>query len=228
MWSRLRSGKKLALMLTLASSPALLEAQNNRCLQRTVLVSALENRGRQVSGLETDGFEARIGKQQIQIAPMTPAPANRRAVLLLDVSGSMAGDRVHEKWSTAIAIANQALSNAPASLSLGMIAFSDKLLERVDFGPRARNEIASRLQKYAGMRPAGGTALLDTIDRAIGMLTPSHVADAIYVISDAGDNYSKGTIDRVRTRLLVSGVRLHLIYIRENAIAFFGVWRLGT
>jgi hypothetical protein len=37
MWSRLRSGKKLALMLTLASSPALFEAQNNRCLQRTVL-----------------------------------------------------------------------------------------------------------------------------------------------------------------------------------------------
>jgi uncharacterized protein with von Willebrand factor type A (vWA) domain len=81
-----------------------------------------------VSGLETAGFEARIGKQKIQIASMTPAPANRRAVLLLDVSGSMAGDRVHEKWPTAIAIANQVLSNAPASLSLGMIAFSDKLL----------------------------------------------------------------------------------------------------
>jgi hypothetical protein len=117
MWSRLRSGKKLALMLTLASSPALLEAQNNRCLQRTVLVSALQNSGRQVSGLETAGFEARIGKQKIQIASMTPAPVNRRAVLLLDVSGSMAGDRVHEKWSTARAIANQVLSNPPASLS---------------------------------------------------------------------------------------------------------------
>jgi hypothetical protein len=125
-----------------------------------------------------------------------------------------------KKWPAAIAIASQVLSNAPASLSLGMIAFSDKRLARVDVGPPAPNEIASRMQKYAGMRPAGGTALLDTIDRAIGMFTPSHVADAIYVISDAGANYSKGTIDRVRTRLLVSGVRLHLIYIRETAIAF--------
>src|SRR5258708_4898514 len=164
MLSRLRLGKKLSLILTLALSPALLEAQNNRCLQRTVLVSAWEDSGRQVSGLETAGFEARIGKQKIQIASMTPAPVNRRAMLLLDVSGSMAGDSVHEKWSTAIAIANQVLSNAPASLSLGMIVFSDKILERVEFGPLARNEIASRLQKHAGMRPAGGTALLDTID----------------------------------------------------------------
>jgi hypothetical protein len=36
-----------------------------------------------------------------------------------------------------------------------------------------------RWQKYTGMRSAGGTALLDMIDRAIGMLTPYRVADAI-------------------------------------------------
>jgi Mg-chelatase subunit ChlD len=210
--------QKLALGLTFAMSSAVLESQDNPCLQRTVLVSALENSGRQVSGPETDAFAARIGRQKIQIASVRPAPADRRAVLLLDVSGSMAGDRVHEKWPTTIAVANQLLSSAPASLSLGMIAFSDKLLERVDFGPAARDEIASLLQKNPGMSPAGRTPLLDTIDRAIGVFTPSRVADAIYLISDAGDNYSKDTMDKVRTRLLVSGVRLHLIYIHENAI----------
>jgi hypothetical protein len=51
-----------------------------------------------------------------------------------------------------IAIANQVLSIAPASHSLGMIAFPDKLLERVDVGPTARNEIASMPQKYWDLR----------------------------------------------------------------------------
>jgi len=211
--------QKPALVLVFALSSAITEAQDNSCLQRTVLVSAMENSGRQLSGLNADGFDARIGRQKIQITSVTPASANRRVVLLLDVSASMGGDRVHEKWPTAVAVATQVLSSAPASVSLGMIAFSDKFLDLVDFGPPARNEIASKLQKYEGMSPLGRTPLLDTVDRAIGMLTPSRAADAIYLISDAGDNYSKDTVDRVRERLLISGVRLHLIYVRENSMA---------
>jgi len=212
------SWKKHALVLVFALSSAVTEAQENPCLQRTVLVSAMENSGRQVSGLKAGSFDARMGRQKIQITSVTPAPADRRVALLLDVSASMGGDRVREKWPTAVAIATQVLSSAPARISLGMIAFSDKFLDLVDFGPSARNDIASKLQKYEGMSPLGRTPLLDTIDRAIGMFTPSRAADAIYLISDAGDNYSKDTVDRVRERLLMSGVRLHLIYIHENSM----------
>ncbi len=65
-----------------------------------------------------------------------------------------------------IAIANQVLSIATASHSLGMSAFPDKLLEGVDVGPTARNEIASMLQKYWDLR------VLDEHGRKNNNLTP--------------------------------------------------------
>jgi hypothetical protein len=211
--------QKPALVLVFALISAAAGAQDNPCLERTVLVSALENTGRQASGFQADDFDARIGGQKIQVTSVRPAPADRRVVFLLDVSGSMGGRRVHDKWHTTVAIGNQVLSSAPASVSLAMIAFSDKFLDLVDFGPPARSEIASKLQKYEAMSPLGRTPLLDTVDRAIGMLTPSRPADSIYLISDAGDNHSKDTVDRVRERLRTSGVRLDLIYIREDVMA---------
>lgn len=103
---------KPALLLAFALSSAVTEAQDNPCLQRTVLVSAMENTGRQVPGLKADSFDARLGRQKIQITSVTPAPADRRVVLLLDMSASMGGDRVREKWPTAVAIASQVLSRA--------------------------------------------------------------------------------------------------------------------
>jgi hypothetical protein len=208
--------QRLVLALVLAFISAVSQCQVNPCLERTVVVTALNQSGRQAPGLKTD-LDGRMGKQRVQITTVRPAPTSRRALLLLDASGSMGSDRLHDKWPSAIAVANQILSSAPASLSLGMIAFSDKIFERVEFGPSARDEVSSLLQKYAAIGPAGRTPLLDTINRAIGMFTPSKVGDAIYLISDAGDNFSKDTIEKVRTRLLVSGIRLHLIYIRENA-----------
>jgi hypothetical protein len=75
-------------------------------------------------------------------------------------------------------------------------------------------------QKYTGMRPAGGTALLDMIDRAIGMLTPYRVAGAIQVISDAGDNYSRDTIDR-RQRSRYFPITIFLTTSRTH----FRYWR---
>jgi uncharacterized protein with von Willebrand factor type A (vWA) domain len=190
--------QRLVLGLIFAVIPSVLQSQVDPCQQRTVLVTALDHSGRQTYALETDGLDARMGKQRIQITSVRPAPANRRALLLLDASGSMGGDRLHDKWPSAIAVANQVLSTAPASLSLGMIAFSDKVFERVEFGPSARDEIAALLQKYAASGPSGRTPLLDTINQAIGMLTPSEVGDAIYLISDAGDNFSKDTIEKVQ------------------------------
>ena len=175
--------------------------KDNPCLHRTVLVSAIENSGKQVSGLNASRFDARLGRDRIQILSVMPAPAERRAVLLLDASGSMGGDRVHEKWPTAVGLATEVVSTAPATLSLGMIAFSAKLLEQVDFGPAARDQMASKLQNYARMSPSGQTPLLDAISRAVGMLEPVRVADSIYLISDAGDNFSKETIEGVRTTI---------------------------
>lgn len=211
--------QKLASVLILALGCAVANAQDNPCLQRTVLVSGMEDSGKQLPGLNSDAFDARIGRQKIRITSVSPAPVDRRAVLLLDVSGSMRGGGSHEKWPTAITVAKQVVSSAPPNLSLSMIAVSDKFLEKVDFGPSARSEIANRLQKYAAMSPLGRTPLLDMIDQAIGILTPSRVGDGLYLISDAGDNYSNDTVDRVRKRLLGSGIRLHLIYIRENEMA---------
>lgn len=213
--------QKPASVLILALGCAVVRAQDNPCLQRTVLVSAMENSGKQLSSLNSDVFDARIGRQKIRITAVSPAPVDRRAVLLLDVSGSMSGDRSHKKWPTAVTIAKQVLSSAPPNLSLSMIAFSGTFSEKVDFGPSARSEIADRLQKYAAMSPRGPTPLLDTIDQTSGVFTPPRIADAIYLISDAGDNSSKDTVGRVRKRLLASGVRLHLIYIRANGMTSF-------
>jgi hypothetical protein len=211
--------QKSALVFAFALISAVAGAQDNPCLERTVLVSGMENTGRQVSSFQADDFDARMGGQKIQVISVRPAPADGRVVLLLDVSASMGGRRVNDKWPTTVAIGKQVLSSAPPSVSLGMIAFSDKFLDQVDFGPPARNDIASKLQRYESMSPLGRTPLLDTVDRAIEMLTPTRPTDSIYLISDAGDNYSKDTVDRVRERLRISGVRLDLIYIREDTFA---------
>lgn len=208
----------LALLLSLSVA----KAQEAPCLQRTVLVTAMQNDGSQISGLGTDSFNARMGRQRILVNSVTPGPAEKRGLLLIDVSASMGRDNDPEKWPTAVAISAQIVSDAPANVSLAMVAFSDKFLEHVEFGTTARSEIATKLHSYPGIAPLGRTPLLDAIGQAVGVFASPRAGDEIFLITDAGDNYSKHTLEQVRSRLLASGVRLNLFYIRATALTRIG------
>ena len=54
----------------------------------------------------------------------------------------------------------------------------------------------------------GETGLYDAILTAVGALSPAEIGDAIFVITDGGDNLSKARSSTVEHALLDSGIRL--------------------
>ncbi|TAM91290.1 MAG: VWA domain-containing protein, partial [Jatrophihabitans sp.] len=118
----------------------------------------------------------------------TTAPLPTRVVyLVLDVSGSMAGDGI----TAARAAAGQYAQSLPPDVRVGLIEFSDAprllLADTTD-----RNALYTAL---AGVQAGGNTALYDAIELAVAQMKalPAGSVRRLLVLSDGGDNVSHAT-----------------------------------
>jgi len=186
---------------------------------RSLLVNVLDRNGNAVRDLTKDGFRAKVNGRAAALVEASYSLAPRRIVALLDMSGSMAGEtEKNKKWQIAREAVEDLLLGTPADVKLALLTFSSHVHDVFDFsqnrssmgawlkdGPRRRAEIK------------GTTALYDAVIAATKLLKPTRPGDAIYVITDGGDNSSHISEADTRKLLLQSGIRLFVFLFAEHS-----------
>lgn len=96
---------------------------------------------------------------------------------------------------------------------LALVLFSDHIVDTLGFD-RPPNEI---LQKIASLtRSQDRTTLFDSLAYAIDLFHAPQPGDAIYLISDGGDNHSKHQEKDVERILLARGIRLFSLILSNR------------
>ena len=174
--------------------------ETNACQTRDVTVNVRDSKGELVTGLQPASFKATLGHQSMHVLASNIVSSGSRVVLLLDLSGSMS-----PRWDLVRSAANHFVVNASAPLRMGLVTFSDHIIETLNVGS-SPHDILERITKPPNGK--GHTSLYDSVAFAAGLFHQPLPGDAIYVFTDGGDNLSKlhrGDIERL---LLSKGIRL--------------------
>jgi Mg-chelatase subunit ChlD len=180
--------------------------------QVTVLVNALDERGVPIRGLRQDDFRAKSQGHEIQLVRLSFAEGPRRIVVLLDISGSMSGERDNGRWDAARGAALEFASSASPGTRLSLITFADDVKERVGLSLDRHEMLGWLNSSQANNRKLmrGRTALYEAILAAAKELDPPQPGDAIFVITDGEENASQVTSSQVMNilREKLAGIRL--------------------
>ena len=205
-----RTGTGL-LALLLFGFGARLAGQQAPCLNRTLAVTVTTQDYQPVKDLTAANFSAKLGHEPIKIVSVGLA-TGARIVIVMDTSGSMVFDD-RSKWKTAIAAAEGLFSSAPPGTTFGLLTFAGQVEDRVDFRQGAK-AVVEELRKLLDTdwerktRQMRWTALTDAINEALELLGTPGLGDAIYLVSDGGENASKVKGSRGYARVLSTGLRL--------------------
>ena len=197
----------LLLLLVLPIELQTLEAPQER---RTMAVNVLGQNGRQVQNLSPANFRGKLGQKDVKIVSVTLDNQPRRIVILLDVSGSMTSSR--SRWNLAYRAAWDIIALAPAESSLALLVFAETVEDTVEL-TQEREAVLQRLSAlgpdYRHPKTHSRTALRDALVAAIELLETPRLGDAIYLITDAGDNFSRIKSGRTKQALLCAGTRFY-------------------
>jgi len=199
----------------------LVAAQSATTAAPSLLVNVLDSHGMAVRDLTKDSFQVKVNGQRTTLIEASYSLAPRRIVVLLDMSGSMAGGIESKKWQIARQAVDDLLTDTPPDVHVALLTFSDQVHDVFDFS-QTRDSMAAWLKegatKHGDSRVHGRTALFDAMLAARNLLGASRAGDAIYVITDGGDNSSHGRPTAVRKLLLESGIRLFVFLFSDGGL----------
>ena len=185
---------------------------------RSVLVNVLDRHGNALRDLTKESFRVRLDGKPAALLDARYSLAPRRIVVLLDMSGSMTGEASSEKWRMAREAVDDLLAQTPGDVPIALVTFSGKVRDVFDFS-QGRTAIAKWLKEGPPEQPhpkhPAKTALFDAVLEALKILQPVQPGDAVYAITDGGDNASAASTARTRAALLESGVRLFAFLFAE-------------
>jgi Ca-activated chloride channel family protein len=167
--------------------------------------------GRFVPGLTQDDFVVYEDGRPQPIAYFTAERVPVSLGLVLDTSGSMAGDKMDDARSALDRFVYDLLDERD---ELFMYEFSDRPV----FVEGWTTDRARLSRAMARIRPFGGTAMYDAVLEAIPFAATGHnQKKAIVVISDGNDTSSTGTLDDVLQRMRDSEVLVYAVGIDGDA-----------
>jgi hypothetical protein len=223
MMSRAAKFLLVSLLLTLATSCL---AQAAPATTRSILVNVFDSTGRPVPGLSKESFRVSINGNPVPVVDAKFSVSPRRIVLLLDMSGSMTGERDDVKWRLVRQALQDFLDVTPPDVPIAFLPFALQVLEVSDFAA-GRNGIERLLQQGphdARKIKHGQTALWDAVLRGLKILDPYQRGDSLFVITDAGDNASKASAKNADEMLLRSGTRLFALLFNDFSQTEEGRW----
>jgi von Willebrand factor type A domain len=183
-----------------------------------VLVNVVDLHGNDIRDLSKNDFRVRINGKPAVISEAQYSVAPRRIVIVLDMSGSMAGEIDTGKWLVARKVVGDFLTQMPPDAPVAMVTFSDQVYETVDFS-KGRTAIAEWLKQGPSERAdikRSKTALFDAILAGLKLLEPFRLGDVVYAITDGEDNHSQWSKASTEDTLLKSGVRLFAFLFGET------------
>ncbi len=124
------------------------------------------------------------------------------AMLVLDTSGSMKGDRI----TAARGAARSFVEALPDGVSVGLVTFSDQVLVVVE----PTTDRAAVLGAIEAVSPDGSTALFDAVPAALGALPPQSRARLI-LLSDGEDTASSSGLNEVSRAAKRAGVPVDVV-----------------
>src|ERR1700675_2235355 len=197
----------LSATLLILSSSAFAQPSTS-AIPRSIMVNVLDRNGNPVRDLTKSNFHVRVNKQPVMVIGSEYSLAPRRIVVILDVSGSMAGNRDTEKWRIAREALDDLFALTPTEVPIAFLTFSDHVQDVFDFR-ESRAAISAWFRERPAQRsyPKGRTALLDAVIAGIRIFQPLRPGDAIYAITDGGDNSSHVSLNQTKAALRQAGVR---------------------
>jgi hypothetical protein len=177
----------------------------------------MDRKGNAIRDLAKDNFQVKINKQPVAVLGADYGLAPRRIAVLLDMSGSMGGSRDTNKWRIAREAVEDLLAQTPPDVPIALLTFSDQVHDIFDFR-ESRLSISRWLRESPTQRSSlkGRTALRDAIFASLRMLQPFRPGDAVYAITDGGDNASHVSVDKTKAALRDSDVRLFAFLFAES------------
>lgn len=182
---------------------------------RSLVVNVLDQHGIAIRDLTKENFLLRLNGKPTVLLAAKYSLAPRRVVVLLDRSGSMAGGNRTDRWALVREAVMDLLRQTPNDVPIAMLPFTNVVRDRFDFS-QSRVAISKWLNEGPGEQPnlkskENRTALFDAILEGLRVLQPVQPGDAIYAITDGGDNASHSSQPQTKTALLESGVRLFVL-----------------
>jgi VWFA-related protein len=166
--------------------------------------SVLTPKGQFVRGLTAEAFHVYENDEEQELDAVSQRREPALFAVLVDSSQSMA------MRADALRLAARRLLEPLAAEDEVVVApFSRHILELT--GPTTDRRTA--LDAIAGIRPSGGTAILDALEEAAKGLSASPRRKAIVLLTDGYDEHSQSRIDATTEVLRQSGITLYVIGI---------------
>lgn len=213
----------LVSVLTLVLFARGAKAQEINCQRRILPVALRDKLNLPIQSISAADFEGRVHGKPIKILSLAPDPRPHRLVLILDTSGSM-GSTAGESPLIILefALARHFFDVNRQRSQIALLMFNNDVTDVVDFA-RGNSAVGDKLQQIANdhnfvkTNVKGRTALHDAILEGLQLLDHPSSADALYVLTDGGDNASKSKAGDVTKRLAVTSVRLFAVILHQES-----------
>jgi tight adherence protein B len=129
------------------------------------------------------------------------------SILVLDVSGSMRGERLTQAKAAATSFVN----TLPADVAVGLATFNDTVTIDVQPTKDKQAVIAGIDAAKAGQK----TALYDAINAGLDLADPK-LGGRLLVLSDGGDTASLSTLEEVTQNVADSGIPVDIVALTPN------------
>jgi hypothetical protein len=181
--------------------------------RRTAPVTVTDLRGKPILRLAAGDFVGHLRGTPIAVLSANTDTNVPRIALLLDASGSVLDSP--ESWGPALTIAHDLVDRLAPGSPLAFFVFASQVDKMVDFTPE-RGPVLQQIDELQAGRKVltkgfRRTSLWDTVVEAFKSFGSPQVGDAIYAITDGGDNGSKADLGNVEKALLSAGVRFFAI-----------------
>lgn len=194
-------------------------AQDASCQHRRLPVSFRDAQNLPIQEITPLDLEGRIQGNPVKILSLVPDPRPHRVVLILDTSGSTgsAGGE-SQLWPLELSLAVDFFLGNQQRSRMALLLFNDRVYDEVDF-TSGNAAVGNELQRIAADRDfvkkniKGRTALRDALFQGLQLLDHPSSADAIYVLTDGGENASTHKESDLNERLAVTSVRLFAVLV---------------
>ena len=212
--SRIAVAVKLCFCVFVSIPVFLCSSAGSDCSAPAVLLNAFDKKLNLERDLRAEDIKVEADGKQVPILSFSFDTHARRIVLMVDSSGSVTPPQ-QTGWGLAIPAAAFAAYVLPASASAQLVTFSDELRrESSDF--ENRKTVQERVFALAKRQPKGRTSLYDSVYQALAEFKELHFGDAIYIVTDGGDNKSRLSGKKVVEELVSRGSRAFVFLIQGH------------